>query len=320
MNSYKFLSRPQSFCTNFLDCNPLVVSVSWFFVTHPPLPRVFMTRNFSHKARIASQHFRKMQTALPRVPPRPFKPFARLADPLDDGNIDYLADKFHSISMDGALLSLPTDTTHITAPGPTPVYDQNGSTSGHSGADLLFTGNGSAESPFIEVPQEATSSTGRNQREDYRLWEQEIYPLPEIISEHNPLFSEPRAGRIYTSWPRSTASNSISISNWPQRSRIGTRARALSYLRFVGGTVTTVHIRVTAPIVVLWGLSIAPTAFSSTVSIATTSSTNGTQGTWPPRNTSTRSSLRSSNKRPGGPASFSHDLISIYAYMRLRLH
>lgn len=146
-----------------------------------------MTRSFSHKARIASQAFCKMQPALPRVPPRPFKPFARLADPLDDDNIDYLADKFHSLSMDGSLLSLPANTAHIATPAPTPVYDHNGSTSVHNTADLLFTGNGSAESPFIEVPQEPACSTTADPQQDYRLWEQEIYPLPEIISEHNPL-------------------------------------------------------------------------------------------------------------------------------------
>ena len=79
-------------------------------------------RNFSNKTCVASQPLRRMHTALPvpRVPPRPFKPFARLADPNSDVNVEFLTNGLLSVSLSDNSPSIPVDKAQlIVAPVPT---------------------------------------------------------------------------------------------------------------------------------------------------------------------------------------------------------
>ena len=152
-------------------------------------------RNFSNKTCVASQPLHRLHTALPmpRVPPKPFKPFACLADPNDKFNIAFLANGLHSISLDNTSppVSVETAQTSIT---PAPTRDQIESTDASAPLitpsadqqqvhlmDLALTGEGSMNCPFTEISRTATSTPATPGSE--------VYPLPQVISEHNPFLA-----------------------------------------------------------------------------------------------------------------------------------
>ena len=153
-------------------------------------------RNFSNKTRVASQPLRRLHTALPmpRVqPPKPFKPFARLADPNDKFNVAFLANGLHSISLDNTSppVSVKTAQTSIT---PAPTRDQIESTDASAPSitpsadqqqvhltDLAFTGEGSMNCPFTEISRTPTSTPATPGSE--------VYPLPQVIDFSNRSFS-----------------------------------------------------------------------------------------------------------------------------------
>jgi hypothetical protein len=152
-------------------------------------------RNFSNKTHVASQPLRRMHTALPmpRVPPRPFKPFARLADPISDVNVEFLANGLRSVSLNNGPPSVPADTVQITvAPAPTPDLLKNAEPSAPSiapsavqqqliHADLAFAGEGSVDNPFTEVSDTATPTPATP--------EDEHLHRPHVLSEHNPFLA-----------------------------------------------------------------------------------------------------------------------------------
>ena len=84
-------------------------------------------RNFSGKTRVTPRPRHKVHPALPRLPPKPFRRFARLAEPNDDANINFLATKFNSLAVDGASHSMPMDTGQIPTTS-IPSGDHSGST------------------------------------------------------------------------------------------------------------------------------------------------------------------------------------------------
>ena len=146
-------------------------------------------RNFSRKTRVTPRPLHKAHPALPRLPPRPFRPFARFADPNDDSKVEFLATRFESLAVDSSFHSTPAGTALITTtslpsdgpnrstelttdsivPSVTPIAENTAA---------LFSGDGSMNSPFTEVTQ-------GNKQADHRFREQEIFPLPQIDSEHN---------------------------------------------------------------------------------------------------------------------------------------
>ena len=188
------MSRPRSLLTN-LTRPSLASPVVYFFVTRPPLPHLLLMHNFLNKTRVASQPLRRLHTALPmpRVPPRPFEPFVRLADPNDKFNVEFLANGLHSISLDYTFppVSVETAQTSITpaltrdqiestdtsAPSITPSADQQ---QVHL-TDLAFTGEGSMNCPFTEISRTPTSTPATPGSK--------VYPLPQVISEHNPFLA-----------------------------------------------------------------------------------------------------------------------------------
>ena len=152
-------------------------------------------RNFSNKTHVASQPLHRLCTALPvpRVPPRPFKPFACLADPNDNVNVNFLANGLHSMSLDNTSPAVSVNTTQAnvtpaltqdqiesakaSAPSFTPLADQQLL---HC-ADLAFTGEGSMDCPFTEIPRTPTPSPVTPGCQ--------LDPLPQVISKHNPFLA-----------------------------------------------------------------------------------------------------------------------------------
>jgi hypothetical protein len=102
-------------------------------------------RSVSDKGCVATRHLHHNRHSPSAVPPKPFRPFA---NPNDDANVDFLADKFHALDVNDAFLPLPMDTTCISAP-PKPL----GCSASTNTEDLepLFIGDGSLTAPFTEV-------------------------------------------------------------------------------------------------------------------------------------------------------------------------
>ena len=130
---------------------------------------------------------------MPRVLPKPFKPFTHLADPIDKFNVTFLANGLHSISLDNTSppVSVKTAQTSIT---PAPTRDQIESTDASAPSitpsadqqqvhlmDLGFTGEGSMNCPFTEISRTPTSTPA--------TLGSKVYPLPQVISEHNPFLA-----------------------------------------------------------------------------------------------------------------------------------
>ena len=150
--------------------------------------------NFSNKTRVASQPLRRMHTALPvpRVPPRPFKPFACLADPNSDVNVEFLTNGLLSVSLSDNSPSIPVDKAQlIVTPAPTRNPLRTSKTSApsiDSSADQqqlvhdpAFAGEGSMDSPFREISNTPNPipATLKNK----------LLHLPHVLSKHNPFLA-----------------------------------------------------------------------------------------------------------------------------------
>ena len=150
--------------------------------------------NFSNKTHVASQPLRRIHTALPvpRVPPRPFKPFARLADPNSDVNVEFLTNGLLSVSLSDDSPSIPIGKAPlIVALAPTRDLLRTSKTSAPSINSLAdqqqlihdpaFAGEGSMDSPFRETSDtpDPIPATPKN----------ELLHLPHVLSEHNPFLA-----------------------------------------------------------------------------------------------------------------------------------
>ena len=126
-------------------------------------------RMSSNKARVASRPFRKWptsQASLLRVPPKPWVPFA---NPNDDLNVDFLAQRFYDLSVSSAepkgsttSAGVGTSASPSASDGirdafhclPMDVTDSPGDrtpTQSDSESEIIFRGDGTMDSPFIEV-------------------------------------------------------------------------------------------------------------------------------------------------------------------------
>ena len=126
-------------------------------------------RMSSNKARVATRPFRKWppsQASLPRIPPKPWAPFA---NPNDDLNVDFLAREFYDLSVTSANPNSSTtsagvgtsaspsasdvvrDVFHCLPMDVTASPDDITPTQSDSESEIVFRGDGTVDSPFTEV-------------------------------------------------------------------------------------------------------------------------------------------------------------------------
>jgi hypothetical protein len=105
-------------------------------------------RSISNKVRVATRHLHHNRPSRSAIPPKPFRAFA---NPDDNANIDFLAERFHNLDVNSAFLPLPMDTTWISAPQKPLGCSASAET---EEIDPLFIGDGSLTSPFTEVTDE----------------------------------------------------------------------------------------------------------------------------------------------------------------------
>ena len=113
-------------------------------------------RMASNKARVASRPFHKWpasSASLPRLPPKPWVPFAKPDENLDE---NFLAEELNDLSISSMEPESPTTSAHIgtSAPLPMDLTDSPGvpdSVQLDSEPEIMFRGDGTINAPFTEV-------------------------------------------------------------------------------------------------------------------------------------------------------------------------